>query len=158
MRRLRRLIILAWRWVAQSAIREESGSCSEAVIASAFITWKWISKKNITLQRSIRRLLRDSNKLSAWAGELDPPGLATGEMSRAATGYFNFYLDGTNVDLNTRTGLPPRLNEAPGNASEVFAWSLSGAPEGTQADPRYRLPRGNPKPTPYPASIQKTVE
>ena len=113
-------------------------------------------KHNLEKHPEIVTRLR--TKLSAWAGELDPPGLATGEMSRAATSYFDFYLDGTNVDLNTRTGLPPRLNEAPGNASEVFAWSLSGAPEGTQADPRYRLPRGNPKPTPYPASIQKTVE
>ena len=79
-------------------------------------------------------------------------------MSRAATGYFDFYLDGNNVDLDTRAGLLPRLNQAPRNASGVLAWSLSDAPEGTQADPRYRLSRGNPKPTPYPASILKTVE
>ena len=51
----------------------------------------------------------------------------------------------------------PRLNKAQQDASEVFAWPLSGAPKGTKPDPRYRVPYANPKPTPYPAPIQGTL-
>ncbi len=50
----------------------------------------------------------------------------------------------------------PRLNKDQQDASEVFAWPLSGAPKGTRPDPRYRVPYADPKPAPYPAPIQKT--
>jgi arylsulfatase A-like enzyme len=50
----------------------------------------------------------------------------------------------------------PRLNKAKQNASEVFAWPLTGAPTGTKADPRYRVPYTKPMPAPYPAPIQRT--
>ena len=49
----------------------------------------------------------------------------------------------------------PRLNTAERDASEVFGWPLSGAPNGTPADPRYRVPYANPKPAPYPAPIEE---
>ncbi|MDB4671589.1 hypothetical protein OAF34_05580, partial [Pirellulaceae bacterium] len=52
----------------------------------------------------------------------------------------------------------PRLNKAQQDASEVFAWPLSGAPKGTPPDPRYRVPYADPKPAPYPAPIQKTSD
>ena len=51
----------------------------------------------------------------------------------------------------------PRLNKAQQDASEVFAWPLSGAPKGTKPDPRYRVPYANPKPASYPAPIQGTL-
>ena len=51
----------------------------------------------------------------------------------------------------------PRLNKAQQDASEVFAWPLSGAPRGTKPDPRYRVPYANPKPASYPAPIQGTL-
>lgn len=49
----------------------------------------------------------------------------------------------------------PRLSEPDRDASEVFGWGLSGAPEGTKPDPRYRVPYANPnpKPTAYPSPI-----
>ncbi len=50
--------------------------------------------------------------------------------------------------------LPP-LEAPQQDASKSFAWPLSGAPRGTQPDPRYRIPYANPKPAPYPAPILK---
>jgi len=49
----------------------------------------------------------------------------------------------------------PRLNQAERDASEVFAWPLSGAPKGIGADPRYLVPYADPKPAPYPAPIRR---
>ena len=49
----------------------------------------------------------------------------------------------------------PRLNHSDRDASEVFAWPLEGAPVGIKPDPRYLVPRPDPKPAPYPAAISK---
>ena len=58
-------------------------------------------------------------------------------------------LDGWSASL-------PRMDEPRQDASQVFAWPLSGAPKGTKPDPRYRVPYADPKPAAYPAPIQKT--
>ena len=100
---------LAWRWVAQSAIREGKWKLLRGGDREYLYNLEVdLEEKHNLAAKHPEIVTRLRTKLSAWAGELDPPGLATGEMSRAAIGYFDFYLDGTNVDLNTRTGLPPR--------------------------------------------------
>lgn len=48
----------------------------------------------------------------------------------------------------------PHFNKTKVDSSKAFDWALSGAPKGVKADPRYRVPYVNPKPTPYPAPIQ----
>ena len=56
--------------------------------------------------------------------------------------------------LNKWAASLPRLDEPERDASDVFAWPLSGAPKGTFSDPRYRLPYKQPLPVPYPAPIK----
>jgi uncharacterized sulfatase len=86
---------LTWRWIAQSAIREGN--------------WKLLrggqreylfdldadpeEKKNLAADNpEIVKRLRA--QLESWAGELEPPGLATKDMSETWERYYDFYLDG----------------------------------------------------------------
>jgi arylsulfatase A-like enzyme len=86
---------LAWRWVAQSAIREGD--------------WKFLrggpreylynladdleEKHNLATQHpEIASRLRA--KLKTWCDELDPPGFATGGMAPVWNEYFDYYLEG----------------------------------------------------------------
>ncbi|MEO0477226.1 MAG: sulfatase-like hydrolase/transferase, partial [Planctomycetota bacterium] len=48
----------------------------------------------------------------------------------------------------------PAVREPVPDAGKAFAWPLSGAPEGTPADPRYRVPYENPEPAAYPLPIE----
>jgi arylsulfatase A-like enzyme len=90
---------LYWRWVGQSAIREGK--------------WKYLrggpreylfdldadvgEKRNILKSHpEIAGRLRA--KLNDWSQKLDPPGLETKSLSTAASRYFDFYLDGKQVD------------------------------------------------------------
>lgn len=86
---------LAWRWTAQSAIRVgdwkllRGGDREYLYDLKADIE----EQNNLANQRpEIADRLRD--KLSTWADQLDPPGLASGGMSKAASDYFDYYLDG----------------------------------------------------------------
>ncbi|MEM8669073.1 MAG: sulfatase-like hydrolase/transferase [Planctomycetota bacterium] len=86
---------LYWRWVSQSAIREgkwkylRAGSREYLFDLSEDISeTKNLLGKNQSTAADLR------SKLEAWTRELEPPGLATKDLSRAATNYFDFYLDG----------------------------------------------------------------
>ncbi|PAY19492.1 aryl-sulfate sulfohydrolase [Rhodopirellula sp. SM50] len=98
---------LAWRWVAQSAIREGDWK----LLRGGDREYLYHLKNDLQEQQNlagehpeIADRLRE--KLTRWASELDPPGLANGGMSQAATGYFDFYLDG-------KPAPPPRKSFAP---------------------------------------------
>ncbi|WP_246151687.1 sulfatase family protein [Rubripirellula reticaptiva] len=85
---------LAWRWVAQSAIREGDWKLLRGGEREYLYDLKndLEEKRNLADEHpEIADRLRE--KLSLWASELDPPGLASGSMSNAATEYFDFYLD-----------------------------------------------------------------
>ena len=86
---------LYWRWTAQAAVR--SGK------------WKFLrggqrqylfdldadqQEKNNLIDAHPDIAKRLSIKLTEWANELQPAGLATSKMSEAADRYFDFYLDG----------------------------------------------------------------
>jgi len=86
---------LCWRWTAQSAIREGK--------------WKLLrggpreylfdldadpgEKQNLLdTHPEIAKRLRDH--LQAWGADLQPPGVESNSLGRAASNYFDYYLDG----------------------------------------------------------------
>lgn len=86
---------LAWRWVAQSAIREGDWKLLRGGDREYLFNLKNDLEEQHDLagdHPEIADRLRE--KLSGWASQLDPPGLSNGEMSKAATDYFDFYLNG----------------------------------------------------------------
>ncbi len=86
---------LQWRWISQAAIREGN--------------WKFLKggkreylynlandreeKTNLLLSEP-KIAARLKTKLSAWADEMNPPGLETKGMSETWEQYYDFYLDG----------------------------------------------------------------
>ncbi len=87
--------VLTWRWVAQSAIREGNWKLLRGGEREYLYDLKAdLEEKHNLAAKHPEIATRLRTRLSTWANELDPPGLASGEMSKAATGYFDFYLDG----------------------------------------------------------------
>lgn len=109
---------LAWRWIAQSAIRMGDWKLLRGGDREYLYNLKddLEEKHNVADQhRDIADRLR--NTLSSWASELDPPGLASGGMSKAASDYFDFYLDGKP---------PTRSRAKPGNRSNQIKQKRKG--------------------------------
>ena len=87
--------VLTWRWVAQSAIREGNWKLLRGGEREYLYDLEAdLEEKHNLAAKHPEIVTRLRTRLSTWANELDPPGLASGEMSQAATGYFDFYLDG----------------------------------------------------------------
>lgn len=110
---------LAWRWTAQSAIREGNWKLLRGGEREYLYDLKsdLEQKHNVAAENpEIADRLRE--KLSRWASELDPPGLAIGDMSRPATAYFDFYLDG-------KPPAPPRTKVKPTPESTTSASTKS---------------------------------
>jgi arylsulfatase A-like enzyme len=91
---------LMWRWSAQSAIREgkwkllRGGDREYLYDLDADLG----EKHNLTAQHpDIAKRLRD--RLQAWTMELQPPGLANGNMAPAWNEYFDYYLEGKPAPL-----------------------------------------------------------
>ena len=86
---------LYWRWIAQSAIREGRwkylrGGAREYLFNLA----DDMEEKHSVLAEHPQVANRLRQKLARWAGELNPPGLETKQMSTTWETYFDFYLDG----------------------------------------------------------------
>ncbi|MEO1992392.1 MAG: sulfatase-like hydrolase/transferase [Pirellulales bacterium] len=131
--------VLTWRWIAQSAIREGNWKLLRGGEREYLYDLEvdLEEKHNLAAKHpEIAKRLR--TRLSTWADELDPPGLTTGELSSAATRYFDFYLDGRNISLDTQTPLQTRVkttDELRPAAGIEPAWQLrngelKSAPDG----------------------------
>ncbi len=110
--------VLTWRWVAQSAIREGNWKLLRGGQREYLYDLEAdLEEKHNLAAKHPEIATRLRTKLSTWANELDPPGLASGEMSRAATGYFDFYLDGKPASQSrvqpTETSRPMKATPTP---------------------------------------------
>lgn len=86
---------LAWRWVAQAAIRMGDWKLLRGGEREYLYNLKDdLEEKENLAEHHPEIADRLRNKLSQWASQLDPPGLSNGGMSKAATDYFDFYLEG----------------------------------------------------------------
>ena len=110
---------LYWRWIAQSAVREGRwkylrGGAREYLFD---IEADREEKHNLAAKHPeiVERL---QTKLTRWAGELDPPGLATGQMSATWEEYFDFYLDGKASPIPSAAGKRGKS----GNADGLQGW------------------------------------
>jgi arylsulfatase A-like enzyme len=86
---------LRWRWISQAAIRAGDWKFLKGGKREYLFDLKNDREEKSNLLHSepeITRRLRA--KLSSWADELQPPGLATAGMSTTWEQYFDFYLDG----------------------------------------------------------------
>ena len=86
---------LTWRWVAQSAIREGKWKLLRGGDREYLYDLDSdLEEKHNLADRHPDIASRLREKLSTWASQLDPPGLASGAMSPVADDYFDFYLEG----------------------------------------------------------------
>jgi uncharacterized sulfatase len=86
---------LYWRWIAQSAVRAGRWKLLRGGDREYLFDLEADKeeKRNLIAQHpDVAKRLRA--KLEAWAGDLDPPGLAAGPMAQTWERYFDFYLDG----------------------------------------------------------------
>jgi uncharacterized sulfatase len=86
---------LAWRWMAQSAIREGNwkllrGGDREYL----YDLGSDLEEKHNLASQHPEIATRLRTKLTAWCAELTPPGLALGPMAPTWNDYFDFYLEG----------------------------------------------------------------
>jgi uncharacterized sulfatase len=112
---------LAWRWIAQSAIREGDwkllrGGSREYLFNLATDLEE---KHNLASQRlDIAERLR--RKLTAWSNELSPAGLTAGAMAKTWDDHFDYYFDGKAV----RSSAPDTSGTA--SAANLNGWIARG--------------------------------
>jgi uncharacterized sulfatase len=106
---------LAWRWIAQSAIREGDwkllrGGQREYLYNLA----EDLEEKHNLAEQQPEIANRLRQKLQSWCAELSPPGLTRGEMSVVWEEYFDHYLEGKTI--------APKAEAAPATASATDGW------------------------------------
>ena len=120
---------LYWRWVAQSAIREGNwkllrGGDREYLYD---LGTDLEEKHNLAAQHpDIANRLRA--KLTTWAAELNPPGLATGPMAPTWNDYFDHYLEGKTI-----TRAPDQANLSEDEAETPAKAEVPADTQGWQA-------------------------
>ncbi len=138
--------VLTWRWVAQSAIREGNWKLLRGGQREYLYNLEAdIEEKHNLVAKHPEIAVRLRTRLSAWASELDPPGLASSEMSRAATGYFDFYLDGKPAP---QSRVKPKETPRPATDTKL-PWQLRNGdlkrmPDGVQISPAKQGKRQTP--------------
>jgi len=89
---------LYWRWISQSAIREGRWKLLRGGPREYLFDVEADPGEKLNLlakHPEIARRLRD--QLKVWGADLKPPGVESKTLTRAATGYFDHYLDGKPV-------------------------------------------------------------
>ncbi|MCM2374748.1 sulfatase-like hydrolase/transferase [Rhodopirellula sp. ICT_H3.1] len=132
---------LAWRWVAQSAIREGDWKLLRGGEREYLYNLKSdLEEQNNLLDQHPEIADRLRERLSRWASQLDPPGLAYGAMSAPANDYFDFYLEGKPAPP-LREKYQPKSESKPKNIAS--RWIIRG---GTMKDTSEGLQIAPPKP------------
>ncbi|MGB7327344.1 MAG: aryl-sulfate sulfohydrolase, partial [Rubripirellula sp.] len=86
---------LTWRWAGQSAIREGNWKFLKGGDREYLYDLDAdIEEKHSLLSQHPEVASRLRSKLAEWSTQLDPPGLDSAALSKAASDYFDFYLDG----------------------------------------------------------------
>lgn len=126
--------VLTWRWVAQSAIREGNWKLLRGGEREYLYDLEAdLEEKHNLAAKHPEIATRLRTRLSTWANELDPPGLASGEMSKAATGYFDFYLDGKPASQSrVKSTETPRPATGTKLAWQLRNGELKRTPDGVQ--------------------------
>lgn len=112
---------LAWRWIAQSAIRSGPWKLLRAGEREYLYDLESDPAERENLLENhpeVARRLRA--KLTDWAAGMQPPGLATKPMSETWESYFDHYHDG-------KPAAPPRREPAPPGARSFAGWIARGA-------------------------------
>ncbi|MBN1443573.1 MAG: sulfatase-like hydrolase/transferase, partial [Planctomycetes bacterium] len=149
---------LYWRWIAQSAVREGRwkylrGGTREYL----FDLEEDREEKHNLLAAHPDIAQRLKTKLARWAGELDPPGLATQKMAAVWERYFDHYLDGKPIAAPSSNpaqagGRPTGAEERPIPGPSSDPRPAAGKPaalEGASTSP--------PSPDPSPAGGKPNV-
>ncbi|MFC5457768.1 sulfatase [Prosthecobacter fluviatilis] len=88
-------VALMWRWMAQSAIREGNWKLLRGGEREYLYDLSTdLEEKHSLASQHPDIAARLRGKLTAWCGELNPPGLALGPMAGVWNAYFDFYLEG----------------------------------------------------------------
>ena len=108
---------LMWRWMAQSAIREGNWKLLRGGEREYLYDLSTdLEEKHSLASQHPDIAARLRGKLTAWCGELNPPGLALGPMAPVWNDYFDYYLEGKPA---------PKLEVEP-NAKATRGWLARG--------------------------------
>jgi len=89
---------LAWRWIAQSAIREGNWKLLRGGEREYLYNLdEDVGEKHNLASKEPEIAARLRKKLEDWSAELSPPGLANGTMAPTWNEYFDHYLEGKPV-------------------------------------------------------------
>ncbi len=90
---------LAWRWIAQSAIREGNWKLLRGGEREYLYDLETdLEEKNNLAAEHPEIANRLRKRLKTWTGGLKPPGLSTRPLSIVWSNYFDFYLEGVPVE------------------------------------------------------------
>ncbi|WP_234952450.1 sulfatase family protein [Rhodopirellula baltica] len=143
---------LAWRWIAQAAIREGDWKLLRGGDREYLYNLENDLEEQTNLAAKhpeVARRLRE--KLSIWADKLDPPGLASGDMSKSANDYFDFYLDGKPASPLPQKFQPKSGNPKPSDKPNLAesSWLTRGGTMSVTED-GWRITPHNPDSTQAP--------
>ncbi len=115
---------LAWRWVAQSAIREGDWKLLRGGEREYLYNLKSDLEEQHNLADKHPEIAdRLRARLSKWTSTLSPTGLSAGGMSKAANSYFDFYLEGKPAPPLPK--LPKQADASDSDQSNI-PWVLRG--------------------------------
>lgn len=101
---------LTWRWGGQSAIREGKWKYLKGGDREYLYDLDSDIEETVSLLKQHPEIAsRLRSKLAEWAAELNPPGLDSASLSKAAQSYFDYYLDGESPKQTRAEALEQQL-------------------------------------------------